>query len=450
MSISAFEGLRNEERNGTSLSDDDPILDFSSSRVAMPLDDQDVRVMQGRARMCNACQLFSKPMCTHNELGMDNGSEQYTNGYVSRRNGYQALAQEDGPVRELDHSFEQTHCHGPTPPADTSRREALLRLAVTSCFCFLFMAGEWLGGYLANSLAVMSDAAHLLSDFGSFLLSMFAIWLSLRRPTRRCTFGYYRAEVLGAVVSVLTIWVVTAVLVYMAVERMAHGHYDIDADTMLVVSGIGVLVNIIMGALLHGRCLGSGHGHSHGLSSSHSHSHGHSHGGERSATENINVRAATIHVLGDLIQSIGVLVAALIIKFKPEYRIADPICTLLFSAIVMATTVGVMRDATRILMESTPDSVQYSAVLCDLEGIEGVVNVHDLNIWSLSVDRTAITAHLTKESGADGDQILRTALALLRLRHGVQNTTVQVEPYDAAMEACEACQGPPPNGDGRR
>ncbi|KAF0294719.1 Zinc transporter 2 [Amphibalanus amphitrite] len=215
-----------------------------------------------------------------------------------------------------------------------------------------------------------------------------------------------------------------------------------------------------MGALLHGRCLGSGHGHSHGLSSSHSHSHGHSHGGERSATENINVRAATIHVLGDLIQSIGVLVAALIIKFKsalcflpyrqPEYRIADPICTLLFSAIVMATTVGVMRDATRILMESTPDSVQYSAVLCDLEGIEGVVNVHDLNIWSLSVDRTAITAHLTKESGADGDQILRTALALLRLRHGVQNTTVQVEPYDAAMEACEACQGPPPNGDGRR
>lgn len=394
--------------------------------------------------MCDACQLFSKPMCTHNESRIERGLDQYSNGYVPRRNGYQALAQEDGPVRELHQDLEPSHCHGHRPPAEASRREALLRLAVTSVFCFLFMLGEWLGGYLANSLAVMSDAAHLLSDFGSFLLSMFAIWLSLRRPTRKCTFGYYRAEVLGAVASVLAIWVVTAVLVYMAVERMAHGHYDIEADTMLTVSGIGVLVNIIMGALLHGRCLGSGHGHSHGLGGhDHSHGHGHGHGGGDAAAQNINVRAASIHVLGDLIQSIGVLVASLIIKFKPEYRIADPICTLLFSGIVMATTFGVMRDATRILMEASPDSVQYSAVLSDLEGIEGVVRVHDLNIWSLSVDRTAISAHLARDTGADSDQVLRTALALLRLRHGVHSTTVQVEPYDAAMDECEACQVPP-------
>ena len=93
MDRSSLEGLNNEESIGTSISDDDPILDFSSSRVAMPLDDQDVRVMQGQARMCNSCQLFSKPMCTHNGSGIDNGMEQYTNGYVSRRNGYQVLAQ---------------------------------------------------------------------------------------------------------------------------------------------------------------------------------------------------------------------------------------------------------------------------------------------------------------------------------------------------------------------
>ncbi|XP_037077268.1 zinc transporter 2-like [Pollicipes pollicipes] len=307
---------------------------------------------------------------------------------------------------------------------------------LTSGFCFLFMLAEWLGGYLANSLAVMSDAAHLLSDFGSFLLSMFAIWMSMRHPTRKMTFGFYRAEVLGAVISVLTIWIVTAVLVYMAVERMVHGNYDVDADTMLIVAGVGVLVNIVMGGLLHGRCFGSGsHGHSHGLGG---HDHGHSHG-DGGAAQNINVRAATVHVLGDLLQSIGVLVAALVIKFKPGLEIADPICTLLFSAIVMATTVGVMRDATQILMEGTPADVQYSAVQRDLEGIEGVIKVHDLNIWSLSVDRNAISAHLAKDTGADSDQVLRTALALLRLRHGIAHTTIQVEQYDSAMDLCDAC-----------
>ncbi|CAN8013686.1 unnamed protein product, partial [Ixodes persulcatus] len=200
------------------------------------------------------------------------------------------------------------------------------------------------GGYLSNSLAIMSDAAHLCADLAGFVISIFAVWIAQKSPTKRMSFGFYRAEILGAMVSVVFIWVLTGILVYTAAQRIYHDDYDIDADIMLIVSGTGVAMNIIMGLILHGWCpVGGSHGHSHGLRSSHGHSHG-----ERS---NINIRAALIHVLGDLLQSIGVLIAAYVIKYKPEYKIADPICTFVFSALVLFTTVSILRDAVVILME---------------------------------------------------------------------------------------------------
>ena len=140
----------------------------------------------------------------------------------------------------------------------------------------------------------ISDAAHLLSDLASFLLSLFAIWISQKKPTKKMSFGFHRAEVLGAVTSIFMIWILTGVLVYLAVDRVMHSDYEINSEAMLIVSGLGVAINIIMGLTLSDVFCGKkaspdheeggNHGHTH------SHSHGHSHGSHGHSHTNMNVR----------------------------------------------------------------------------------------------------------------------------------------------------------------
>ncbi|NXQ55131.1 ZNT2 protein, partial [Anthoscopus minutus] len=136
-------------------------------------------------------------------------------------------------------------------------------------------------------------------------------------------------EILGALLSVLSIWVVTGVLVYLGAQRLLSGDYDIEGGVMLITSACAVAVNIVMGLALHQ----TGHGHSHG------------------EQPNASVRAAFVHVVGDLLQSVGVLIASYIIFFKPEYKYVDPICTFLFSALVLGTTLSILRDVLLVLME---------------------------------------------------------------------------------------------------
>ncbi|CDR00067.1 unnamed protein product, partial [Oncorhynchus mykiss] len=249
------------------------------------------------------------------------------------------------------------HCHDNSQATEDREREKQLarkRLYVVSAVCLVFMIGEILGGYFAGSLAVMTDAAHLLVDFASFIISLVSLWLSSRPATRTLSYGWHRAEILGALLSVVTIWLVTGVLVYLAVQRLISDNYEIEGTIMLITSGCAVLANIIMAFTLHQ----SGHGHSHGgLSSGHGHSHstndkskhGHSHKSSHSHSNgnqenhshgngdveqhngvdgqqqksagsrpqaNASVRAAFVHVVGDLLQSISVLVSAIIIFFK--------------------------------------------------------------------------------------------------------------------------------------
>ncbi|XP_013777764.2 zinc transporter 2-like [Limulus polyphemus] len=321
------------------------------------------------------------------------------------------------------------HCHAFQPSKERVNK-AKRQLIFSSCLCFCFMLVELLGGYFANSLAIMTDAAHLLSDLASFLISLFALWVGQKYPTKRMSFGYYRAEILGAVASVLIIWVLTGILVYMAVNRVRFQNYEIDTNVMLIVSGCGVAMNIIMGLVLHGSFS----------------SHNHSHGSNSSATgnsQNINVRAAFIHVLGDLVQSIGVLIAAYIIHFKPEYKLADPICTFIFSVLVLFTTLTIMRDAVHVLMEGFPRDMNYAVIKSDLQSIEGVETVHSLHIWSLTVDKNALAVHLAIDPELDPHTVLRTAESLVRRKYGIYHTTIQVEKYDAStMLSCHTCQGP--------
>ncbi|XP_071942253.1 proton-coupled zinc antiporter SLC30A2-like [Antedon mediterranea] len=374
---------------------------------------------------------------------------------------------EDNNVHD-DYEEEKNHCH--SAQEEYSNRGARNQLIIASIICLIFMVGEFVGGYIANSLAIMTDAGHLLSDFASFMISLFALWLANMKPTTKMSFGFYRAEVLGAVLSILIIWVLTGVLLYLAVLRFIHNDFEIDADVMLITAGCGVFLNIVLGCVLHK----TGHGHSHGIGQNHGHSHGgeqnHGHGGEQNSHsgghghshgahgdghsqkdkhKNINVRAAFIHVIGDFIQSVGVFVAALIIKLadKPNIKLADPICTFFFSILVLITTITILRDAVYLLMEGVPKNISLQNVHDDLQGIENVRTVHSLNVWSLTVNRIATAVHLTVANENLTAEIYQTiqckASCMLRKKYNIQQITIQVEEYqDDIMSSCKECKGP--------
>ncbi|XP_021056455.1 zinc transporter 2 isoform X1 [Mus pahari] len=310
---------------------------------------------------------------------------------------------------------------------DPEKQRARRKLYVASAICLVFMIGEIIGGYLAQSLAIMTDAAHLLTDFASMLISLFALWVSSRPATKTMNFGWHRAEILGALLSVLSIWVVTGVLVYLAVQRLISGEYEIKGDTMLITSGCAVAVNLIMGLALHQ----SGHGHSHGSSRD-----------DSSQQQNASVRAAFIHVIGDLLQSVGVLVAAYIIYFKPEYKYVDPICTFLFSVLVLGTTLTILRDVLLVLMEGTPKGVDFTTVKNLLLSVDGVEALHSLHIWALTVAQPVLSVHIAIAQNADAQAVLKVARDRLQGKFNFHTMTIQIEKYSEDMKNCLACQGP--------
>lgn len=329
------------------------------------------------------------------------------------------------------------HCHADRTPwaEDREKQLAKKKLMITSVVCLVFMVGEVIGGYAAHSLAVMTDAAHLLTDFSSILVSLFSLCISSRAPSKGMTFGWHRSEILGALLSALSIWAVTAVLVFIAIQRILHDDYEIHSGIMIITSGCAVGVNVIMALILHQSP--SSHGHSHGLSHGHSHcmQAAHNHG-------NASVRAAFIHVVGDLLQSLGVFLAAVIISYWPEYKIADPICTFLFSVFVLATTITILKDIFSILMEGTPQDHEFDLVKNGLVKLSGVQSVHDLHMWALTLNHTLLSAHLTVEDSANPQQVLMEATELLKSTHGFRSITLQIEPHFSDMAFCTQCLGP--------
>ncbi|KAM7384530.1 hypothetical protein PAMA_011744 [Pampus argenteus] len=359
------------------------------------------------------------------------------------------------------------HCHDNSHAQEDREREkkvARKRLYVVSVICLVFMIGEILGGYFAGSLAVMTDAAHLLVDFTSFIISLLSLWLSSRPATHKLSYGWHRAEILGALLSVFTIWLVTGVLVYLAVERLINQEYTIDGTVMLITSGCAVLANIIMALTLHQ----SGHGHSHGGLTSHGHGHSHKNGkeisqisnhahsnddvldveqkgavhGRRAEQANASVRAAFVHVVGDLLQSVSVLISAIIIFFKPEYKMADPICTFLFSMFVLCTTLTIMRDILIVLMEGTPAGVSFSEVRDGLLAVKGVTAVHNLHIWALTINQALLTAHVAIDESVDAQTVLREMTQACFSSYNFHSITIQMERQADLKPGCTLCEDP--------
>jgi len=315
------------------------------------------------------------------------------------------------------------------------QRKAKIALLAAVGFTLVFMVAEIVGGYLANSLAIMTDAAHLLTDVCAMLVSLFAMHLAERPASSKATFGHGRAEIMGALISVLTIWALVGIIVFEAILRLIDDAKEegeaVDGMIMTIIGICGLVVNIIdAGILTWGN---APHGHDHG-GSDHDHSHGgHGHGDH----ENINVRGALLHVIGDCLQSLGVILASVVVwvgnylttgsaRGVTYYNLADPIVSLLFAAITLFITKGLIMRIINILMERVPPGVDYYGILKELEELEGVSEVHDLHIWAVTVGKNCLSCHIT----ADNDHLktLRAAEKVC-LAHNITHTTIQVDPH---------------------
>ncbi|GBC07774.1 hypothetical protein RclHR1_07690008 [Rhizophagus clarus] len=304
----------------------------------------------------------------------------------------------------------------------TSKRYAS-KLWIAIVISLSFFVIELIGGFIAGSLALLSDSFHLLSDVVSFAISLLSIYLARRPATKSLSYGYHRAEILGALLSIFMIWGLTGYLCYEAYDRIQHP-IDVDGKTMCFVASIGVAVNIVLMLVL-------GHDHDHGNGGhSHSHSHGSDHG-----NSSVNVRAALLHVLGDFLSSLGVLISSIVIMVDDSKTWVDPLCTFFFSALVMATTFGILRSGIRVLMEATPSHIDVHSVRKDLKGIEGVKNIHELHIWDLTVGRTTLTCHLVLNP-YDPDvsaeplvpaTILSQARRILKQKYNISHVTIQID-----------------------
>ncbi|KAI8092815.1 cation efflux family-domain-containing protein [Halteromyces radiatus] len=323
------------------------------------------------------------------------------------------------------------------------------RKLMTACFiAFMFFITEITAGYLANSLALLSDGFHLLSDVASFIVALVAIYLAEKSPTKRHTFGFHRAEVIAALVSVFTIWLLTGFLVMEAFHRLSHPQ-QIDAKIMCGTASIGVMVNVILAYVLGGH-------HHHHHHDPHHHHHHHDSDPEnqimpRKKMDNINLQAAALHVIGDLLASLGVLISSIVLWIKPEYGFVDPLCTFLFSMIVMYTTYHLVRDSLVVLMEGVPHHLDVEKLETSLLGLKRVIGVHDLHIWTLSPGKMALSVHLTvnplvntatsslhsDSSGSSShtmmaevnhdNRVLVEAQSLIYDLYGVHHSTIQIE-----------------------
>lgn len=271
---------------------------------------------------------------------------------------------------------------------------------------FIFMIVEVVGGIVANSLALISDALHMFTDVGALGLSLIVLKIAHLPRTPKMTYGYQRAEVLGALASALSLWALCAVLIYEAIARLMSPP-PVKGPIVFIIASIGLIANILMMRTLHS-----------------------------SQEHNLNVRAAYMHVIGDLLGSIGVIISGAILWFV-HWNPIDPIITILFTLAIIYGSGKIIRQTVAILMESTPKGVNPITVEKDLYSIKGVKEVHDLHIWSVSEKKVALSAHLIAE---DTQAALKEAHRLIEKNHGISHMTIQVEdPVHFEPHYCYDC-----------
>ncbi len=292
--------------------------------------------------------------------------------------------------REDHHQHGHHHHHGVS--ADADRR----RLAVALGLILAFMVAEVVAGILADSLALLSDAAHMLTDAGALALALVAARLAARPPSGRFTFGLGRAEVLSAQLNGATLLVLGGVLAFEAVRRLSSPP-DVEGAIVVVVGVLGAAVNVLVAWLL-----------------------------ARAERRSLNVEGARAHVLADLYASLGAALAGAVILLT-DFREADAIAALAVSALMLRSGWSLLRDASAVLLEGSPAGLRTEEIGRTIASAPGIVEVHDLHVWELTAGFPALAAHVLVAPGDDCHGRRRELEELLEQRFGIRHTTLQVD-----------------------
>ena len=256
---------------------------------------------------------------------------------------------------------------------------------------------EAAGGVLARSLALLSDSGHMMTDLLALLLCLFAVSVAARPATDRKTYGYYRLEILTALVNGSLLVVLSLYLFYEAVHRLMRPR-PVETGLMLAIALVGLLANLIGIAILS------------------------------PSRQNLNMRAALLHVLGDAFSSVGVILGGLVMKLTGWYRV-DPLISLVIGGVILWGALRLMKEACDILLEGAPIGLGLAEVSRAIASVEGVVEIHDLHVWSITTGMPALSGHVVvrDSSLANTDQVLNRIKTMLEDRFGICHTTVQVE-----------------------
>jgi cobalt-zinc-cadmium efflux system protein len=303
------------------------------------------------------------------------------------------------------------HDHGPHGHAhDAEHRRAahgagqsLRRLGLSLGLTAAVMIAEAVGGFLSGSLALVSDAGHMLTDAGALGIALVAAYLASRPADDKRTFGYRRAEVLAAQLNVGALLVLAVWIAWEAVERLGARGHPIDLRLMAVIATVGLAANLAILWFLHDE---------HGL----------------------NARSAFMHVLSDTVSSFAILIGAGAMALRPDLWWLDPVLSLAIAALILWGALRLILEITDILMESVPAHLDLGAVTRSMESADGVIAIHDLHIWTISSGMYALSAHLVVHGDALGrnDEILAEVKGALRRTFGIDHTTLQIESADYA------------------
>ncbi|MBA8774316.1 cation diffusion facilitator family transporter [Staphylococcus schleiferi subsp. coagulans] len=286
----------------------------------------------------------------------------------------------------VEHRKKQTH----------SKMTLWLSLIIT----LFFTVVEFAGGIISNSLALLSDSFHMLSDVFALALSMLSVYFASRKPTARYTFGYLRFEILAAFLNGLALAVISVWIFYEAIVRIIFPK-PVESGLMLVIATIGLIVNIVLTVILV-RSLKS--------------------------ENNINIQSALWHFMGDLLNSIGVIIAVVLIYFT-GIQLIDPILSMIIALVILRGGYKIMRNAWLILMESVPEHLDTDEIMETMKSVDQVLDVHEFHLWSITTEHYSLSAHvvLDSRSSEDAYQTINELETLLKEKYGLAHTTLQIE-----------------------
>jgi cobalt-zinc-cadmium efflux system protein len=283
------------------------------------------------------------------------------------------------------------------------RRALTITLAITATYCLVELAG----GIATNSLALLSDAGHMFADVAALGVSLFATRLSQLPPTASKTFGYHRIEILAAFINGLALWLIVGLIFNESYQRFQDPP-AVHSQGMIVIAAVGLLVNIVSLQVLR-----------------------------HSQADSLNVRAAFVHVFGDALGSIGAMMAGVMILLWGWY-VADPLISVGIGLLILYSSWGIVRESVDILMQGTPREMRLEDIEQSLLTIEGVREVHDLHVWTLTSGRYLLSVHLVVSPSDATRPVIDAAQLRLRERFGIGHTTVQVDAGDECTEEFRA------------